>query len=357
MALDLSCPSPASSLASRARGTCKRLTLGLLSVSGVHRLAECLTSRGLLVLTYHRVIPRDGRTAAQRPGNTLFDDEFEEQMAYVAKRYHVLGGEELRAIIEKGGAIPRYSLAISFDDGYENNFSHALPILRRHGLHAFFFVTANLIGGVDRSFWFDRLDRLLSFVPAGELRERLRRLDSSFSIPPHARIHSYFKMLPGRRQQEMMDDLEREFGSTGVPAVDKVLYGLMNWDQVRSMVSAGMTIGSHTANHQILSVVSPAEVRMELESSRMHIERETGQPCWCFAYPNGECRDFRPSDELAVRDAGYLCAFTQIRGSINRQSPRYALPRIPTPDTGDMMVFRTYLSGIQRAFRAVFPER
>ena len=335
----------------------KQFALSLLSLGGAFRLGEMLSSRNLLVLTYHRVIPRDRYRGGKRPPNTHFTDEFDEQMAFVAKRFNVLAGNELRDFMEGRGTVPRYSLAITFDDGYENNFTHALPILQQHGLHAVFFVTTNLIGDDNRSFWFDRLDRLLSVVPSAVILNRLRQIDVSLPASPDTRVHRYFKTLPSARQSELLDSLERQFRDTKLPVADRVVHGLMSWDQVRSMAAAGMTIGSHTANHQILAAVPPAEAQKELLSSRLRTEQETGQPCWCFAYPNGERQDFRPSDELSVEDTGYLCAFTQISGSINSRTPRYALPRIAIPDTGDIKIFRSYVSGVHRAFRAIFPTK
>jgi peptidoglycan/xylan/chitin deacetylase (PgdA/CDA1 family) len=333
----------------------KHFALSLLSGSGAFRLGEAWSSRDLRVLTYHRVIPRERCPAGQRPPNTHFTDEFDEQMAFVARRFHVLGGEELRGIIDGTRPIPRYALAVTFDDGYENNFTHALPILQRHGLHAVFFLTTSLIGSRNRSLWFDRLDRLLTMVPSAELLEHMRRIEPRLAAAPDPRIRPYFKKLPGARQSAILDLLERQCGHGAAAEGDGTVHGMMNWDQVRSMVAAGMTIGSHTAHHQILAAVPPAEVQSELRGSRQRIEEETGKTCWCFAYPNGGRGDFRESDERAVRDAGYLCAFTQIPGSIDRHAPRYALPRIPIPDTGDMRVFRSHVSGIQRAIRSVFP--
>src|SRR5256885_8008899 len=293
----------------------KTLTLSLLSITGAFRLAEYLSSRDLLVLTYHRVIPRHWRVNGRRPPNTLFADEFEEQMAFVAKRYNVLTGNELRAVVEGADTVSRYSLAVTFDDGYENNFSHALPILQRYGLHAVFFLTTNLIGNRDQSLWFDRLESLVSTVPPGEILGQLRRLHPALSAAPEGQIRPYFKRLSSARQSEILDRLERHFGRARARHEDRTVYGLMSWDQVRSIASAGMTIGSHTASHQILAAVAPAEAQAELVLSRERVERETGQTCWCFAYPNGARQDFRASDELAVREAGYLCAFTQISGS------------------------------------------
>jgi glycosyltransferase involved in cell wall biosynthesis/peptidoglycan/xylan/chitin deacetylase (PgdA/CDA1 family) len=332
-----------------APGVIRKLTLSLLSSVGAFRLGELVSSRNLLVLSYHRVIPRDRFADGRRPSNTHFIDEFEEQMAFVAKRFNVLTGDTLHAIIDGTRAIPPYSLAITFDDGYENNFSYVLPILQRYGLHAAFFLTTNFIGNKDGLLWFDRLDRLLSIVPSGEILEWLHRLDPALTASSDTQIRPYFKGLPSARQSEILDRLEQQFGHPGASTDDNKVYGFMSWDQVRLMASAGMTIGSHTANHQILAAVSPAKVQTELQLSLKRIEKETDRACWCFAYPNGERRDFRPSDELAVQGAGYLCAFTQISGSINSHTPRYALPRIPIPATGDMRSFRSHLSGIHRA--------
>jgi peptidoglycan/xylan/chitin deacetylase (PgdA/CDA1 family) len=335
----------------------KQLALSLLAVSGAFQLGEMLSSRNLLVLTYHRVVPRERCPDGNRPPNTHFCDEFDRQMAFVARRFYAPSGEELRGYIEGRTSLPRYSIAITFDDGYENNFVYALPILQRYGLHGVFFVTTGLVGTVDQMFWFDRLDRLLSVMPRDELLDRLRRIDPHISEVPSMRPHRYFKKLPYDRQCVLLDALEQQLGDRTLPPLDRTVYGVMSWDQVRSMAAAGMTIGSHTDNHQILAAVSPEDARAEMQASRLRIEEEIGQRCWCFAYPNGECEDFRPQDQRSAEEAGYLCAFTQISGTINRQTSRYALPRVAIPETNDMRVFRSYVSGVRRALSGVFPVR
>lgn len=335
----------------------KELALSLLSLSGAFRLGEMLSSHGLLVLTYHRIVPREHCLDAKRPPNTHFCDEFDRQMAFLAQRFYVPGGEELQGFFEGRLSLPRYSLAITFDDGYENNFVYALPILQKYGLHAVFFVTTGLVGATDRMFWFDRLDRLLSVMSHKELLERLRRADPFMPEGPITRSHRYFKTLPYTRQMGLLDVLEQQVGDRELPPVDRTVYGVMSWEQVRSMTAAGMTIGSHSANHQILAAVSREDAYKEMLASRLRIEQEIGRRCWCLAYPNGERRDFRPEDESAAKDAGYLCAFTQMSGIINDRTHRYALPRIAIPETDDMQVFRSYVSGVQRAMRRLFPER
>ena len=131
----------------------------------------------------------------------------------------------------------------------------------------------------------------------------------------------------------------------------KGVTNLMTWDQVREMVNAGMTIGSHTVSHQILAKATPEQVEEELVGSRLKIEKETGRPCWCFAYPNGERSDFRVSDQVALKAAGYTCAFTQIPGFISAKTNHYALPRIPIPGSSDIHAFASRVTGVHHGLQ------
>ena len=189
-------------------------------------------------------------------------------------------------------------------------------------------------------FWFDRLDWLLSRVSTEDVTGELRKLDPSLHALSDTHIRLYFKTLPGSQQTEILGRLEQQFGNAEIASENGTIFDSMSWDEVRSMASAGMTIGSHTVSHQILSAVGSAQVYTEVFSSRQRIQDETGQECWCFSYPNGERWDFRPLDEQTILRAGYLCAFTLIPGAISSLTSRYALPRIHIGETGDIRIHR-----------------
>src|SRR5262245_11444952 len=112
----------------------------------------------LTVLTYHCV---------RSPGPHDFDDgigdatpdDFDAQMATVARHCHVLGTDEILEFA-RGGRLPPNAVAITFDDGYRNNHDVALPILLRHGLKAIFFIATGFVGE-RRVFWWDRAAYLL----------------------------------------------------------------------------------------------------------------------------------------------------------------------------------------------------
>lgn len=180
------------------------------------------------MLTYHRVIPRGCRDGGERPSNTLFEDEFDQQMAWVADRYNVTTGNELRGFLEGSATLPRNALALTFDDGYENNFSYVLPILQRYRLHAIFFLTTNLIGHDHAVLWFDRLEHLLNATSTAKVAETMHDLDSSISGRSRSHIFQYFKRMPHGRQFALLTVLEGQLLPSDIPPPYPIVNGLMS---------------------------------------------------------------------------------------------------------------------------------
>jgi peptidoglycan/xylan/chitin deacetylase (PgdA/CDA1 family) len=334
-------------------GTSKYLALSLLSLIGAFHAGRYWFRRRLVVLTYHRVLPEKCQEGGTRPLDSLFSWEFEWQIAHIARHYHVVTGEEVRAFLAGESCLPPYSVLITFDDGFENNYTEAFPILQRYGIHAAFFLTTGQIGQSKTALWFDRLDAVLSAAPWADVSLWLAHGGAPYDIQDARQLRLWLKRLSQPHRDQTITALERAAGVEGLGAQAEVTSKLLTWDQVRDMAAQGMTIGSHTASHQILASASPDEVRRELITSRQQIEAEIGRPCWCFSYPNGTAADFRLSDKAAVRSAGYACAFTQISGFVSPDTDRYALPRISMSESSDTRVFLSRLTGVHHMLQTV----
>jgi peptidoglycan/xylan/chitin deacetylase (PgdA/CDA1 family) len=334
------------------RKTTKDLALFTLSLMGLFRFGRWMARHCLVVLTYHNVVRDGGAANGVRPRNSLYTWEFEQQVEYLVNRYHVISGDEFYTFLTGQGSLPPYSVLITFDDGYENNYTEAVPVLRRYGLRAIFFLTTGLIGQAGEPLWFDRLEALLVAVPSSDILRWLSCHGGPAEVRHPQQVGQWLKRLPRSSREQIIAGMEHDFGGESSPCCDGHGAKLMTWEQVCEMAALGMTIGSHTASHQILSSASPEEVRTELFVSRQQIENHIGAPCWCFCYPNGEATDFRPSDKDAVRSAGYVCAFSQIPGFIVSGLDRFALPRMAVPDSGDIRVFRSRLTGVHYSIQA-----
>jgi len=285
--------------------------------------ASGLVTRGgaFQVLTYHRV---------NDEGDPFFPavsvPVFERQIAYIARAYRVLTVEELRERLV-GGTVPRNALAITFDDGYRDNLTHAAPILARHGLPATLFLATGFIGTSEVP-WFDRValafkrtNREAFAAPWGETvvlttrSDRLRVLE---------RAWHHLKGLPEDGFQRTLDGL---LVALGVAERTDLPRAMLTWDEVQALTRMGFTIGAHTVTHPILSRVSAERARAEVVNSRMTIASVLGRPPRVFAYPNGGPDDYTETVKNLVREAGFACAVTTRFGVNTRKTCAYELRR------------------------------
>lgn len=273
------------------------------------------------ILSYHRVNDERDPFFPSLP-----TEVFERHMAFVSDAYVVFSLEELAARMARG-RVPRNALAVTFDDGYRDNLTHAAPVLARHGLPASVFLATGVIG-TGRALWFDRLARAfkLSRVEAyrapwgsedrlGTPEERLAAL---------GRALRHLKSVP---DEERRRGVEAVLAGLAVPD-DGVFKNLMlSWDDVHALTGLGVTIGAHTVSHPILARLAPDEARAEIEGSRDMIAEACGRRPLAFAYPNGKEEDFGGAVGRLVREAGFSCAVTTVFGVNTARTSPYALRR------------------------------
>jgi peptidoglycan/xylan/chitin deacetylase (PgdA/CDA1 family) len=315
---------------------------------GVFDLARYLTRQTLIALTYHHVLPRGAWDGAARPADAVYSDEFERQIAHLAAHHHIVKGEELQAFLQ-GELLPPYSVLITFDDGYRDNYTEAFPILQRYRASAVFFVATGLVDDPLSHPWLERLDSILRVWSHAEFETWLDASECHLKERRPAALRRYLKYCNPDARNRIVDSIQRHGSS--IEPVRAEQCNPMTWDQLRAMSAAGMTIGGHTVSHQILSAASVDQVRDEISGCRNRIETEVQKACWAFSYPNGSAIDFRAADERLLREGDYRCAFTQVEGLITRQSNPFRLPRIPVPGTEELFAFQSRSSGLVALLR------
>jgi len=273
------------------------------------------------ILSLHRVNRDDDPFFPALP-----TEVFERQMAFVARAFVVLPVEELVDRMGRG-LLPRNALAITFDDGYRDNLTHAAPILARHGLPATVFVVTGAIE-TGEPLWFDRL--ALAFkhtratgwmAPWGEMLplesvgQRLAALRQTLTR---------FKRMTDGERRSRVEDVLVSLGASDERPLKNVM---LSWDDVQALMGLGVAIGAHTVSHPILSQLRPEEARAEIEGSRAAIGSRSGRAPQAFAYPNGGPADYSDAVISMVRDAGFTCAVTTRFGVNTATTPPYELRR------------------------------
>lgn len=259
------------------------------------------------VLTYHRVSDDERPLCTPRR-------LFERQMVHLARHYHLPSLEEFLAALEGGRPLPRRSVVVTFDDGYRDALTTALPIVEAQGIPAIFFVTTSFADG-SRAPWWEVVAEAMSV--AGR-RWNVDLAGCPVTFPVHSREGKEFAFrevtLWLRRQgiekrREMVTEIAAAAGIPPVPPSGMV----MDWEDLRRLKGSKVRIGCHGHEHRDY-VHSDVEVVLEdMREAKSLFEKELGLTNLPLAFPYGG-----PPPDMAlralIRDEGFSCAFTHTLG-------------------------------------------
>jgi peptidoglycan/xylan/chitin deacetylase (PgdA/CDA1 family) len=272
------------------------------------------------ILVYHRVAD-DGDTS----GSATTIAGFERQMQCVRRHFHPMSLTSLLSATERR-EIPSRAIAVTFDDGYEDVFTHALPILRRYEIPATVYLATDYIEQ-GRPMWNDRLAAAIGTTTRREIGPvlDLGPLPLGTPVERNAALRSILEKTKRRHPAErdaVAAEIERrlEVDPNGAPR-------MLRWDQVERMHRAGVEFGAHTVHHPILSCVSAEEAWREIAESKRVVESHVQAPVRHFAYPNGTRRDFDDTTRALVERAGFSSAVSTIFGVNTAETDRYCLRR------------------------------
>ncbi len=296
-----------------------------MSRAGVSRFVAKLRTNifaEVTILAYHRVL--DNWSEADFPFDpeliSASTTEFRWQMKYVRDRYTPITFEKLGLLLANKNALPSKPLIITFDDGFDDNYTHAFPVLRELRLQATFFISTNYIGQ-SRTFWFDWLYHLVKrslperTIQFGTL-ELQQAKDPQKIAREISRALAYAKRLPDTQLRLELDALEKALGITypksGFPESLP-----LNWNQVREMAANGQEFGSHTASHPVLTNLTPSALRAELIDSKAKLEEEIQRSITTMSYPDGNSLAFNDAVVDAVKSTGYQFGASYLTGTNN----------------------------------------
>lgn len=275
----------------------------------------------LAVLLYHRVLER---ADPLRPGEPDLA-RFTWQMETLARLCNVLPLSEAVQRL-RAGTLPPRAVAITFDDGYADNLTLALPVLQRFGLPATVFVASGFLdGGI---MWndlvlesFARVQGKVDLGPVGlgevELADDVTRRQTA------QRVLEAIKYLPLKARLEKARALADHLGVE--PPGDLMLTS----EQLRTLARGGIEIGAHTVHHPILAVLEEEAARTEIAEGRKALEDRLGRPVTLFAYPNGRPgQDYTPAHVKMLREMDFQAAFTTHWAVNEKDSDPLQLARI-----------------------------
>ena len=286
--------------------------------SGVLVSAERRRRHDLTVLCYHRVLPAGQKASLALQQLAVTPETFQCHCRTLARHFDVMPLSEAVDAWTASKPHSRPVAAITFDDGYRDNFEYAAPILAETGLRATFYIVAGL-AGTDEVPWHDSMAESASILETSGRLGQVLAESGAFSrqnVLPHQglrttprQVVAEAKKLAPDRRRDLLDALRA--AAPGDPATaqrDRI----MTWRQLAELAEAGHEIGSHGNAHEILPLLEKTALDLDVCDSRRILEEGIGQPVRSFCYPNGDHDD---RVVRAVEEAGYASAVTVVSGT------------------------------------------
>jgi peptidoglycan/xylan/chitin deacetylase (PgdA/CDA1 family) len=286
------------------------------------------------ILCYHRV-----GTEGVPLFSHLDPRVFETQMRYLRKNYRLVPLGQMCREMANGDAV-QPTLAITFDDGYRDLYTHAFSVLRKYEIPA----TIYLIGRsmeTGESPWYDRIFVALDHAPGDSIEVEMdtphRFVLASVADRRKAawEIVCFLRTIADADRRRWCQSFEARLQ----PPQNSLEGRMLDWNQVRSMQASGISFGAHTMTHPSVARVESANLDEELGVSRRLLETGLNAPAEDFAYPFGKVSDCLPLSDDYLARCGYRSAVTTIEGINSFGANPFRLNRLQIGDDPALSLF------------------
>jgi peptidoglycan/xylan/chitin deacetylase (PgdA/CDA1 family) len=251
---------------------------------------------------------------------------FAAQMEILGTYFKVFPLKELVERAEKND-IPPNAVAITFDDGYQDNYENAFPILKQFDFPATIFLAT---GPLDSKapLWHDRVFHTFRCTKSESIVIRGEEYRLS-SIPgKQVALDAFLRDIRMRNPRDRDDMIQQLTARLGVPGQYPLSAQKLSWKQSAEMSKNNIDFGAHTVTHSILTRMPLSEAAEEIVASKKTAEKHLGVSVQLFAYPNGSSDDFNESLKEVVRESGFLGAVTTLWGTNGVQTNPFELKRV-----------------------------
>ncbi|MFQ5713585.1 MAG: polysaccharide deacetylase family protein [Candidatus Scalinduaceae bacterium] len=266
-----------------------------------------------IILLYHGVTIENADGIENYSGKHIHYNNFEKHMRYLREYTNPIRLSDIVQSIKQGKEIPSRSVAITFDDGFQNNFSVAFPILRKYEIPATFYLSTGFIG-TNRLFWVDEVEGLIRLTRKRNVNIRVKDKEKNFFLDDKEKkikaireIKEEMKLISNEDKDFILKDLRKKLDVVPENIRESAMnYKTMSWDEVREMNKEPLIeFGCHTINHVILSQVSEDVCEREIVESKRKLEQELDREVDLFSYPEGRRGDFNMSVISTLKKAGF----------------------------------------------------
>lgn len=291
-----------------------------------------MTTNKLTILLYHGVTGCSKNDIENFSGKHISIENFEKQIKYLKEKCTILSMDDVVHLHNEGSSYPKNAVAVTFDDGFENNYLNAAVILDEHKCPATFYICPGMIN-TDLMFWVDKIEDCINRTSELYLNISLEKnvtlslKNNGDKIVAVEMIKDYCKKSSAEVKNSVIEALIKKLKI--YPSADRSPnYKMMSWKQVKEIKSNSLfTIGGHTLYHDIMSAQKIERVKLDIDITISLLDYNLQQTTTHFAYPEGQHRHYSKAIILALINKGIICSPSAVDGT-NTDEDLFNLKRI-----------------------------
>ena len=303
--------------------------------SGISRLTEKICSPKINILYYHQILPKSVKDQVLNIHKVMTVENFEKQMDFINKNYTLLNLNQVYDILHLKKKIPKRAVAITFDDGYRDNYQYAFPILKKYDIPATIFLTTDPIDRNESLWWDDlswflfhnqiKVEDLSDSFPQNIKSELIKLSDvhKNDKIKNILKIITYIDKFNHQNMMKVIDEIKGLSKSEDDYKNKHTQF--LTWEMIYEMQKTGLiTFGVHSKSHPILTSLEKELIVNEIEYSKKRIEEQIANPVDIFCFPKG-C--YNNQIKNILKDFRFKLAFTSVYGSNDHKTDLLQLKR------------------------------
>ncbi len=271
------------------------------------------------ILLFHGVIKKNQFKIRNYNSKHILEKKFLKILKALKKKHSFLSMEEIYYFAQNKQRLPKNSLCVTFDDGFENNFTVAAPILDDLKIPTTFYFSTDFIEKNSIS-WIDKLEYCLEYKKQGEviLPWQKRKFifnnnKTKINLLKNIRLNikNNFKFDTNNFVKSFFFQLKEKIPTSLHTQIDKKI----NWQQVKKLNNNELfTIGGHSHNHVSLASLSERNMNYELKKSFSLFKNRINLRLRHYSYPEGRKIDFNYKLIQKLKNRGIIVCPTAIDG-------------------------------------------
>lgn len=286
-----------------------------------------------IIFLFHGVIQKSPYRVRNYINKHLLASDFENLIIKLRKKGNPLGMDEIISNYEKNTDPPPFSYAITFDDGFENNFSVAAPILEKADTPAIFYVSTDIIENKTIT-WTDQIEYCLEVVDSGKIKlpweeNELSFFDTKSKIALMENLRGYLKKNLDVDPKNIVESFYTKFDLKLLEKSNDPLDKKMDWHQLKKLNDNKLfLVAGHSHKHVSLASLNLADLNYQIDLSLSMLHKKAGIKSIHYAYPEGQKNDYSPEVIDCLKSKGIKCSPSAIDGKNNKETDLFNLKRV-----------------------------